>query len=70
MVKIQFVIRENDSIIERGNIVEALAVDHGWFQIIDDMGDKCLVPPQYTEIVEGDVSDIPDISDAPLDDFE
>ena len=51
-MKIQFVLKEGDKIIERGNIVEVLSTECGWYRIIDDMGDDCLIPPSIVEVVE------------------
>lgn len=48
----QFVLHDGDKIIERGNIVEVISTECGWYRIIDDMGDDCLLPPYIFEIVE------------------
>lgn len=51
-MKIQFVLKEGDKIIERGNIVEVLSTECGWYRIVDDAGDDCLIPPSIVEVVE------------------
>lgn len=65
LVKIQFVLREDGVITERGNIVEAIGIDQGWFQFIDDMGDAVLIPPRYVDVVEGDAAELPVLKDYP-----
>lgn len=51
-VKIQFVERKNGKVIERGNIVEVMSTECGWYRIADGMGDDMLVPPSVVEVVE------------------
>ncbi len=51
-MKAQFVRRENGVVVERGNIVEILSTDQGWYRIIDDMGDACYIPGQYLDVVD------------------
>lgn len=51
-MKIQFVHRENGEVVERGNVLDVLAIDGGWYRIVDDMGDECLLPPSMFEVVE------------------
>ena len=50
-MKAQFVYRENGEIVERGNIVDVLAIDGGWYKIIDDMGQESLLPPYMFDVV-------------------
>lgn len=51
-MKIQFVLKENGKIVERGKIVEVLSTECGWYRIVDDMGDDCLIPPDIVEIIK------------------
>ncbi|BAK45569.1 hypothetical protein [Eggerthella sp. YY7918] len=51
-MKIQFVQREDEKIVGRGNIVDVVSTECGWYRIVDDMGDECLVPPSVVEVVE------------------
>lgn len=38
--------------LTKGNIYEVLAIEKGWYRIIDDSEDDYLYPPQNFEIVE------------------
>lgn len=51
-MKAQFVYRENGEIAERGKVVDVLSVEHGWFRIVDDMGDDCLIPPSAMVVID------------------
>lgn len=51
-MKVQFVLKEDDKIVERGNIVEVVSTECGWYRIIDDTGDDCLIPPSMVEVVD------------------
>ena len=53
-MKVQFVYRENGKIVERGNTLEVLSTDRGWYRIVDDMGEKCYLPASMFDIVEPD----------------
>lgn len=52
MMKVQFVDIQDGVVVERGNVFDVLGIDGGWYRIIDDMGDSCLIPPQYLEVIE------------------
>ena len=51
-MRVQFVKRENDRIVERGYVYDVLAIDDGWYKIVDDMGDECLYPPRLFDVIE------------------
>ena len=50
-MKVQFVHREDGVIVERGNIVDVLSTDSGWYRIDDGCGSTMLIPPRVVEIV-------------------
>lgn len=51
-MRIQFVRRNGDEIVERGKTIEVVSTECGWYRIIDDMGEECLLPPSMFEVVE------------------
>ncbi len=52
-MKIQFIAKdENGEVIERGNIVDVLSTECGWFRVSDGCDDDMLVPPSCVEVVE------------------
>jgi len=42
LMKVQFVHREDGVIVERGNIVDVLSTDSGWYRIDDGCGSTIL----------------------------
>lgn len=53
-MKARFVRRENGIVVERGNEVEIISTECGWYRIIDDMGEECLLPPSMFEITQAE----------------
>ncbi len=52
-MKVQFVAKdESGNVTERGNIVEVLSTECGWFRVPDGCGDDMLIPPSCVEVVE------------------
>lgn len=51
-MRVQFVARENGKVVERGNVVEVMSTECGWYRIADGMGDGMLVPPSAVEVVD------------------
>lgn len=51
-MKVKWIGKTEFLITTQGKIYDVLAVERGWYRIIDDSGDDYLYPPDKFEIVE------------------
>lgn len=51
-MRVQFVDRDNGKIVARGNVVEVISTECGWYRVPDGMGDDMLVPPSIVDVVD------------------
>lgn len=41
-----------------GQIYEVLTIENGWYRIMNENHDECLLPPKAFEVVEGSASSV------------
>ncbi len=50
--KIRYLGKTENLILINGKIYDVLAVEKGWYRIVDESGEDYLYPPRYFEVVE------------------
>lgn len=51
-MKIRYIKETQPFMLTKGNIYKVLAVEKGWYRLIDDTGEDYLYPPESFEIIE------------------
>lgn len=50
-MKIRYIGKTEFLVLTHGNIYDVLAIEKGWYRIVDDSGEDYLYPPKFFEII-------------------
>lgn len=51
-MKVKFKGKTDPLVLTHGKIYEVLAVEKGWYRIVDDSNDDYLYPPELFEVID------------------
>ena len=51
-MKVKSIVPTEFLVMTKGKVYDVLAVEKGWYRIIDDSGEDYIYPPEMFEIVE------------------
>ena len=59
-MKVRYIEETDPLYCENGKVYEVLAIENGYYRIVDDTGDDYLYSPEEFEIVEGSTDEYED----------
>lgn len=51
-MKVKFIGQTDFLVLTNGKVYSVLAIEKGWYRLVDDSGEDYLYPPEQFEIVE------------------